>query len=443
MKSKNLLEAYSKRIALAESVYAGNHEGAKLSDQRKLTTAVCLNNVNKFLTEAFTNSVGTQLGDLGAYKKFCMTLTNLAVPDLIIYDIMAVEPMVAFTGFIAYLNIEIGSNKGQSAQGDLINNPWQYGTTNPNYTSAHVVENLEAGTGNVLAWTPVVKGAFKDDNGNVLGDVKVGATYLFYNPADGKLYTTDAYTTEYTATAGDKAAYVYDNTFIPANDLPIITAKMTPISLTARARRIAIYYSQMANYQAKQDYGFDLGETLATQAVGELNREIDVEGVNLLVDNAGFDAGLVWSKTQPFGVNLRDHYESFANQIEVAKAKLYKRTRKFAPNFMLIAADILPVLTLVSGFKAAATKDINGPYFAGTIAGLKVFVSPDIADGNYVLGVANPVQKGTAAVFAPYMPVVPTQLLGFADGAMSQGWSTLYDMKILNNILLIAGRVTA
>lgn len=433
---KTLFEAYAKRLNLAESVYAQKHNGEKLSDQRKLTTAVCLNNVNKYLTEAFENSTGTQLGNLGDYKKFCMTLTNLAVPDLIVYDIMAVEPMVSFTGFIAYLNIEIGSNKGQSKQGDLINNPWMYGTTNPNYTSANVVESFTGDgstTAFTLAWTPVLS----------VAKVIVAGTEL----VEGTGYTVaNGVVTLATAAAQDaevRIAYVYDNTFIPQNDLPIITATMTPITLTARARRIAIYYSQMANYQAKQDYGFDLGETLATQAVGELNREIDVEAVNMLVENAGADDSLVWSKTQPFGVNLRDHYESFANQIEIAKARLYKRTKKFAPNFMLIAADILPVLSLVSSFKAASTANINGPYFAGTIAGLKVFVSPDIADGNYVLGVANPVQKGTAAVFAPYMPVVPTQLLGFADGAMSQGWSTLYDMKILNSVLLIAGRVTA
>jgi hypothetical protein len=432
----NLLEAYANRLNLAESVYANNHNGQKLSDTRKLATAVCLNNVNKFLKEAFTNSVGTQLGDLGAYKKFCMTLTNLAVPDLIVYDIMAVEPMVSFSGFIAYLNIEIGSNKGQSKQGDLVNNSWQYGTTNPNYTSSNVVESFvgdNSTTAFTLAWTPVLEVA----KVLVAGVEQVAGTD--YTVANGVVTFTSAPA----ASADIRIAYVYDNTFIPANDLPIITAKMEPISLTAKARRIAIYYSQMANYQAKQDYGFDLGETLATQAVGELQREIDVEAVNMLVEAAGSDDSLVWSKTQPFGVNLKDHYESFANQIEVAKSKLYKRTKKFAPNFMIIAADILPVLSLVSGFNAASTSEINGPYFCGSIAGLKVFVSPDVAEGNYVLGVANPVQKGTAAVFAPYMAVTPTQLLGFADGAMSQGWSTLYDMKILNPILLIAGRVTA
>ena len=50
---KSLLETYSKRIALAESVYSGNHNGAKLSDQRKLVTAVCLNNVNRWQDSGF------------------------------------------------------------------------------------------------------------------------------------------------------------------------------------------------------------------------------------------------------------------------------------------------------------------------------------------------------------------------------------------------------
>ena len=47
------------------------------------------------------------------------------------------------------------------------------------------------------------------------------------------------------------------------------------------------------------------------------------------------------------------------------------------------------------------------------------------------------------------MPVVPTQLLGFADGAMSQGFSTLYDFQILSrdangySPLLAGGKIVA
>lgn len=433
----NLLEAYAKRISVAESFYAGRHNGEKLSEQKKLVTAVCLNNVNKYLTEAFANSTGTQMSDLGQYKKFCMSLTNLAVPDLIVYDIMKVEPMTSMTGYITYLKIVAGSNKGQTKQGDEFNSVFALGTPNPNYTSSAVVENFTGDNSTrvfTVAWTPLVSVANVTVNG-----VAVATSAYTVDTAAG----TITFTTAPEDQAVIKVAYTYDNIYIPQNDLPIVNAKLESIALTAKARRVAVYYSQMAAFQAKQDYGFDLGDTLATQAVGELNYEIDTEAVNLLAGSAAEDADLVWSKTQPIGVSLRDHYESFLNQIEVAKAKIYKRTKKFAPTFMVIAADVLPVLGLVSKFQAASTGKINGPYFAGSVNGLKVFVHPGLEDGHYFIGVNNNELQATAGVFAPYMPIVPTQLLGFADGAMSQGFSSLYEMKILNPLLLIAGRITA
>jgi hypothetical protein len=39
------------------------------------------------------------------------------------------------------------------------------------------------------------------------------------------------------------------------------------------------------------------------------------------------------------------------------------------------------------------------------------------------------------------MPIVPTQLLGFSDGGMSQGWSTLYALEVLNANLIVAGEI--
>ena len=78
---------------------------------------------------------------------------------------------------------------------------------------------------------------------------------------------------------------------------------MANIAITAKVRRIAVYYSQIAAYQAKQDYGFDLADQLAQQAVGQLNYEIDTEVCELLINNADADGDLVWSKTLPVGVN--------------------------------------------------------------------------------------------------------------------------------------------
>ena len=174
-----------------------------------------------------------------------------------------------------------------------------------------------------------------------------------------------------------------------------------------------------------------------------LSNEIDTEVTNLLVDNAAKDAELTWSKTLPIGVSKSEHYEGFTEILEIARQKIYDRTKKFAPNYMLCASNLLPILTMIRGFHAAPAGAINGPYFAGTINGLKVFVTPNIKAGTFVVGVNGADMMSSAAVYAPYMAIVPTQLLQYADGGTSQGWSTLYDLKILNKNLLVKGEITA
>ena len=61
----NLMEAYSKRIKIAESVYAKSHNGEQMDQNRKLCLAKCLQNVNSFINEAFEQSTGTQRSDMG------------------------------------------------------------------------------------------------------------------------------------------------------------------------------------------------------------------------------------------------------------------------------------------------------------------------------------------------------------------------------------------
>ena len=157
---------------------------------------------------------------------------------------------------------------------------------------------------------------------------------------------------------GVKVAYIYNNVKIPQNDLPIVNAEMKSIPLIAKARRIAIYYSQMAAFQAKNDYGFDLGDQLAEKAVGQLSYEIDTEVTQILIDNAPNDNDLVWSKTLPIGVSKQEHYAGFVEVLEMGAQKIYDATRRFRPNYILIASNLLPILAFVPGFKHANTSSI-------------------------------------------------------------------------------------
>ena len=429
-----LFESYKNRLALSEKMHMQAHNGAKMSDNKKLVVAKCLENINRCLNEAFESSVGTQRSDLGAYKKFALNLVTVALPNLIAHDLVIVHPMSSYSGYINYIEYVAGTDKGDVKQGELFNSPFGLGEANKKidekYTSARVVETVGTDGKFTPAWTPIVKGAFGEGK-----DVKV------VKKAGGEEFR-EFTGEEITGLAeGDRVAYVYNNEVIPQEKLPTIKAVMKTMPLVAKARRIAIYFSQFAAFQAKTDYGFDLGDQLAEKAVGQLSYEIDNEVVDLLVENAEKSEKLRFNMVQRVGESMFERYEAFAKVIADATQIIYDRTKRFAPTYMIIASDVLPVVQFCKGFTAAPVGAINGPYMCGTIGGLKVYVSPAIEPGKFVFGVNGSDMASSAAVYAPYMPIVPTQLLGFADGTMSQGWSTLYDLKILNKNLLVAGEI--
>ena len=423
--AKNLVEAYKNRLAISESVYARDHSGEKMGNNKKMVVAKCLDNISRFMNEAFDSSTGTQRSDMGLFKKFCLNLTTVALPNLISHELVIVSPMSSMSGYITYIEYVAGSKKGQTENGDLFNNPFKLGDVDANYTSQAVVENVQAGDFKP-AWTPVV-----------------GNKVTFIAGDNGQETEMELTEGKVTISKPGRVKYQYDNIVIPQNDIPMLKAEMKSIPLIAKARRIAVYYSQIAAFQAKTDYGIDLGDQLAEKAVGQLSYEIDTEVTNLLIENAKEYDELKWSKTLPVGVSKSEHYEGFTEIVEIGRQKIYDVTKRFAPNYMLIASNVLPVLTFIKGFSAAPAGQINGPYFAGTLNGLKVFVTPNIKPGKFVLGVNGDDMMSSAAVYAPYMTIVPTQLLQYADGGTSQGWSTMYDLQLLNKDLLVAGEILA
>lgn len=493
--AKNLLESYKNRLAVADALYARNHNGAKMDNYKKLLIANAMDNVSNFLTEAFENSAGTQRAAIGDYKRFCMTLTNLAIPSMIAPEIVLTVPMASRTGYITYINYTAGSHKGGVKRGDLFNGVYALGQMTEDrarYTGNAVVEAAAHTTGSdtavTLAWNPVYStievlaangtpltagtdytvssatGVDKRWTKDTVGSTSdpntdtVASSALLTNSVDVAPNTvpTDAKAVvvtikSATGTGTYRIKYLYDNIVIPQNDIPQLNAEMAEITLTAHARRIAVYYSQIANFQAKTDYGFDLGENLAKQAIGELQYEIDSEviaGLRAAINPTSF-AAHTWSKTQPVGVSLVEHYQGFAKMFDELATEVYLATQKFSPNYMVCARDVVTVLSFLNGWQAAPLGQVNGPYFAGSYNGVKVYVSPMLATGEFFVGVNGSDMMTSAAVYGIYMPVVPTQLLGFADGGMSQGFSTLYDFQILSkdangySPLLAGGQIVA
>ena len=67
----NIVEAYQKKLAVSEKVYAKEHGGRALAENKKIAIARVLANTSEYITEAFENSVGTQFNNMKTFKKFC------------------------------------------------------------------------------------------------------------------------------------------------------------------------------------------------------------------------------------------------------------------------------------------------------------------------------------------------------------------------------------
>ena len=421
----NLLETYARQLKVAEAYVAKNFNGKAVSANTQLTTAVLLDNTNRWMTESMnTGLAGSQRSDLGDWKKFCLNLTNIAVPSLIANDLVIVHPMTSYSGSVAYLKYVALTEKGDMANREL-NSVFALGAMDEarmNYASPVVVETI--GEDAKLAFTAVENGF-----------------------GEGKTYKVNGeYVASYEPKAGDKVAYKsaeFQMERTPATAIPTIGPKMERIALVAEPRRIAVKYDQITAFQAKTDYGFSLDKQIAEQACGELAFEIDTEIVDMLYKAAkARPEKVTFDKTQPIGVSKFEHYNAFLEVVEEAKAIIYKRTRKFHPNYMVIGCDVLPVLKFVNGFTAVKNAKMNGPYKVGELDGMAVYVSPAIGDSEFFFGLNGSDMMSSAGVYAPYMAIVPTQLLGTPDGGLAQGFSTWYAKALLNDALLVAGEIT-
>lgn len=350
--------------------------------------------------------------------------------------------MTSYSGSVAYLEYVSRTDKGDVKKFDVFNSVFGMGKmtdAREAFTSQVIIETI--GSDGKTALTPMAIGRFTNPETGEPADAKIIApdgTVTYVNVENKEIPGIQA---------GDKVAYFseeFQMEHVPAQDIPTIGPVMRHIPLVAEPRRIAVRYDQITAFQAKTDYGFSLDKQIAEQACGELAYEIDTEIVDMLREGAGAaDERLVWSKTLPVGVSKFEHYNGFLEIIEVARAIIYERTQKFHPNYMVIAADVLPVLRFVNGFTGVKNAKMNGPYKVGELDNMGIYVSPRLESGEFFFGLNGSDMMSSAGVYAPYMAIVPTQLLGTPDGGLAQGFSTWYAKALLNKNLLVAGKIEA
>lgn len=443
----DLKETFKKRLVVSEAAYKAANNGAELSVNKKNIIARCLANTSTFLTEQYAPTSGTQMSNVGPYKRFALDITTVAMPNLIAHDLVLVKPLPSFTGVVFYYKFVAGVQKGGVELEQTFNDPWALGKMDEariNYTSPVVIDSF-AGDGSKVTFSLTWKhNLIKTEGYKPVATVDgVEVEVASFDATAGTVTLASAPA----ASAEVKIAYQYDMVTVPQEEIPTIKVVSDSISLTAKPRRVKIFFSQFASFMAKQEAGFNLEEALKSQAVSELEFEIDSEIVSLLAKNAGkyaaraHEATVTFNKRVPVGISKSEHYESFAETLLALSKVIRDRTKRYGINYIVGATDLPLVVGLMKNWKDSGQSTKPGPYFAGSINGIKVYVHPEMEQGHFFGGYHGDDLMTSSAVYGPYMPIVPTALLQGPDGGSTQGFSTLYALEMLNDILLCEGRI--
>lgn len=435
--AKRALNIHAKRIAMAESLRK-EHGKSAMTYEQKIATAMTLENTARQLRvmESMNYGGATQPSSIGQYKRFALDMVGTLMPNLIAPEVVSVQAIDNKVGMINILEYQYGSDKGSAAAGQTFASPLGYQGMNPYYTTASVDgEDLKSDTtAQKLSYGPV-----KADTVRIVD--KDGA--LLVETTD---YTIAGDTVTLTSTgagkSGLKAYYLYDNETIPVV-APQIKLDIKSLPIEATSRKLSAIWAFDAQYELSKEYGADMQQLLATQAVAEIEQEIDNEITLDLYRIANAGPEVAWSRVQPVGVNQMDHYDSFWSKIVEGSNEIYGATRRARANFMICGLGVDAVVKCMRNFAGSEDMTAIGPHFIGTLGGqIKVYVNPNYDPNTFVLGYKGPNLMDAGYVYAPYMPVMTTGMLTMADDfGTREGWATSYGKKAINPRLYVKGRI--
>ncbi len=446
-KTKVLTEKWSKRISLVESTQGNKPMGL----DRKAALAKVLENTQQFLKSTVVE--GVQSSDIGQYKRFALDLVTTMIPNLIAYDLVSVQPIENRVGMINYIKYVYGTAKGATAAGQEYASALNFGTKDPNYTTKNVLDEAQISIDAVavefnLAWKPVLPGTVTIKHGDIVitDNGQNVLTAVAGLAANGTIdYATGA--VAYTLSVADDtpavATYQYNNEYIPAANIPDITLKIVSLPIVAETRRLKAYYAFEAAFELQKEYGHDMQELLNAQAAADIAHEIDIEICNDLYRLANAGNELTWSKAQPMGVSLIDHYDSLLATFNEGSNAIHQATKRVHANFVVVGTAVAAVLESTRNFVSANATNVNGPYYAGTIGRFKAYVNPEFGQNEFVMGYKGDNLLHSGYVYAPYMPILTTDLVQLEDMAGRKGWATMYGKRMLNDKMFIKGRITA
>ena len=422
-----------------------DYEGLdKIQDpHRRATTAVLLENQEKFLREQQIFESGTSMlteqptvntnsganagfggsasSPVAGFDPVLISLIRRAMPNLIAYDLAGVQPMSGPTGLIFAMRSRYSTMTGTETFYNEVDSAFS---------------GQSAGFNKTQGWSSAATGmgttAQAGGNPGVLSPTAT-ATNTDYNVGQG-LRTDNAEKLDGTGT----------NAF---NQMAFSIEKVT---VTAKSRALKAEYSLELAQDLKAIHGLnaeaELANILSTEILAEINREVirtiyktAEQGAVSNTANAGqfdldIDSNGRWSV---------EKFKGLLFQIERDANAIAQRTRRGKGNIILCSADVASALTMagVLDYTPALNANLNvddtGNTFAGTLQGkYRVYIDPYAANltaanatgGNqyYVAGYKGSSPYDAGLFYCPYVPLQMVRAVGENSFQPKIGFKTRY-----------------
>lgn len=386
---------------------------------RRRVTAVLLENQKQsmsqqLLNEVSTNNIGSGFnvsntggaGVLAGYDPILISLVRRAMPNIVAYDVAAVQPMTAPTGLIFAMKANYDSKSGAEA---FFDEPVPYAGVSSGATAI-----------------------------NGTGVTPVGATGL-----------RTALNAEFASwrgmlTATGEALGASDGTGFKEMGFSI-----ERVAVEAKTRALKAEYTSELAQDLRAVHGLDaeseLANILSVEILNEINREV-LRTVYTTAVTGSSQSDLYWGASGGGAYDLSqdsdgrwsaERFRGLMFQIEREANAIAKGTRRGKGNFIITSADVASALAMGGFLNLSPALNVNlnaddtGNIFAGILNNkMRVFIDPFSTAGVDFACVgykgASPYDAGI--FYCPYVPLQMVRAVGQDTFQPKIGFKTRYGM---------------
>ena len=382
-----------------------------MNEQAGVLNEVSTNNIGGGFVNTNSSGAGTA-GGLAGYDPILISLVRRAMPNIVAYDVAAVQPMTAPTGLIFAMKANYDSKSGVeaffdepisyagvSAGGDASASGYGAGGA-----SGASVEPIGAGGGRLSqgsldAWRGMLTGT-----GEALGDGTAG-------------------------TAFKEMGFSIER-----------------VAVNAKTRALKAEYTTELAQDLRAVHGLDaeseLANILSVEILNEINREVLRTVYTTAVTGAkqtdlANQGGVYDLNLDSDGRWSAERFRGLMFQIEREANSIAKATRRGKGNFIITSADVASALAMGGFLNLSPALNVNlnaddtGNIFAGILNNkMKVFIDPFATAGVDFACVgykgASPYDAGI--FYCPYVPLQMVRAVGQDTFQPKIGFKTRYGM---------------